>query len=681
MVSVRHILNHFRQRSSAWLAQRSLQRRIRRPRKGPAGRKSERVLIFAPEAGLLPHFHMMCLVAKTLEVKGYEIWVGTCFDALPRCPVIGAHQAPISETFLGREKICRDCVKSSLNATEAYGLNTFDFRTLENEAFERRLEGVLGSLPEDLYGFTYDGIEFGKLCVFEVCVGTKKTAPDSRDPDIRAFWTLLIRTALKSYFWVSEAIRCHGFTHVAYFNDYSLNLAAALAAEHVGAVPRLISQASHRNVDRRRCIVYKKCMAANYFRILERWSDWRGLPLSESQIGEVAEDTFVRFSGVGSHIYSPPKASGGSVQAESDPSVRRIVAYTSSPDEWAGAAPSLPTLGVEVPPYKLPFGGTIETCHSEWLVQLANYLEGRQDIELIIRIHPREDANKRENKASSHLVLLREKLSLLPSNTRVVWPQDPVSSYDLAESADLILTSWSTIGLEMARLGVPVLTSTFGVSGFVADDFHEFGTTPEEYFSKLEFLLGARPDMGQLKRAYRWWNLFCLGGSVDFSDVIPQSDYCGLPEFRLPAHAADLESAFMTDANIFDINRAHLLEAQDAGSDMRETASLMLQCRRLLRYLVTHNAEAADAPLLYLETVNDPVFERSAVALASKFGADLLININRRITYVSQGKRFEKFSPMAARLGFLGCTHACVDSDAAVHLPCLTRKLDLTPIP
>jgi hypothetical protein len=47
------------------------------------------------------------------------------------------------------------------------------------------------------------------------------------------------------------------------------------------------------------------------------------------------------------------------------------------------------------------------------------------------------------------------------------------------------------------------------------------------------------------------------------------------------------------------------------------------------------------------------------------------------VTLLSKGEWFEQYSPMAARLGFLGCTHACVDQDLATHLPALTEQVNL----
>ena len=114
-------------------------------------------------------------------------------------------------------------------------------------------------------------------------------------------------------------------------------------------------------------------------------------------------------------------------------------------------------LGIVLPDRPQPFRDQIE-----WLTALVNYVEQGDELALVVRIHPREGVNKRESVASQHLTRLREAFGGTYANCRFIWPADPVSSYDLGEAADVVLTSWSTIGLEMARLGAPSWSPSTG---------------------------------------------------------------------------------------------------------------------------------------------------------------------------------------------------------------------------
>ena len=117
---------------------------------------------------------------------------------------------------------------------------------------------------------------------------------------------------------------------------------------------------------------------------------------------------------------------------------------------------------------------------------LVDYVEESEDLSLIVRIHPRKGANKRESVVSQHLSRLRDAFGGAYAHCRFVWPADPVSSYDVGEAADLVLTSWSTIGLEMARLGASVLVAFNGAGAPIPrDDFYEWEPTPAAYSDKL----------------------------------------------------------------------------------------------------------------------------------------------------------------------------------------------------
>ena len=89
----------------------------------------------------------------------------------------------------------------------------------------------------------------------------------------------------------------------------------------------------------------------------------------------------------------------------------------------------------------------------EWLEALIKKVELSRNLQLIVRIHPREGANRREAVVSSHLGLLKSRFSRSYNHVRFVWPGDEVSSYDLMELADVGPRSWSSTALEMARLG------------------------------------------------------------------------------------------------------------------------------------------------------------------------------------------------------------------------------------
>ncbi len=92
---------------------------------------------------------------------------------------------------------------------------------------------------------------------------------------------------------------------------------------------------------------------------------------------------------------------------------------------------------------------------TDWLVRTMQYFAGCPGVQLVVRIHPGEVLTR----GPSIEQVIREALPALPENIRVIGPKEKVNTYDLVEVADLGLVYTTTVGLEMAMNGVPVLVA------------------------------------------------------------------------------------------------------------------------------------------------------------------------------------------------------------------------------
>jgi hypothetical protein len=90
---------------------------------------------------------------------------------------------------------------------------------------------------------------------------------------------------------------------------------------------------------------------------------------------------------------------------------------------------------------------------TEWLKRTVVDFARREDAQLVVRIHPGE----RYTKGPSVADIVRQALPQLPQHIHLVAAVDPVNTYDLVEIADLGLVYTTTVGMEMAMCGVPVL--------------------------------------------------------------------------------------------------------------------------------------------------------------------------------------------------------------------------------
>ena len=92
---------------------------------------------------------------------------------------------------------------------------------------------------------------------------------------------------------------------------------------------------------------------------------------------------------------------------------------------------------------------------AEWIARTVQYFAGRPDVQLVIRIHPGEVLTHGQSMAD----VVRQVLPRLPEHIRLIGPKEKVNTYDLIEVADLGLVYTTTVGMEMAMYGVPVIVS------------------------------------------------------------------------------------------------------------------------------------------------------------------------------------------------------------------------------
>jgi hypothetical protein len=620
------------------------------------------VLFFTPEAGVDPHLAAQCVLGRALCERGHDVLFVRCFDCFRRCPVMDMYHLPHGLPAAGRERVCLGCAANSFQRLASYGLPALDLREVLTPALRDTVERALAAAPPDLREFTYDGVAFGQLSAMNLALGHKVADLAVLSAEHHRAWLEYIETSLMAYLLTDELCRRLRVQRVVVFNDYALLLGARLAAQKHGIGVVTTTLASHLSIDRRRYVFLHRPGSLEFAVQGAAWPAWRELALPPTRVREIGEDTLARFRATQSHVYSPPKTFGEfdlRARLGLDPERKLLVAFTSSLDEMMAIGVTRAGLGFSPSTPPQPFADQIE-----WLLAVIERVERSADLQFVIRIHPREGVNKRDSVVSQHLGRLRAQLERPLRHCRVVWPGDPISSYDLGELADVALVSWSSIGLEFARMGVPVLTSTSGISPFPHDDFLEWGATPEAYFARLDELLTRPAALDTIARAFRWYNLHHLGTSLDLGDVVPDPYFEGLPPWRTPAEAATIEEVLLDGREVLTINHERLCATQTDGAQEVEHGALQRHLRRLIRCVFTGQQSGEDYDLVWSDTAGTPPPPGGAVL--SPEGNDL------RLT--GWGRTWVRASPLARRLALICARNARVaEPDRAEHKPDLVK--------
>jgi hypothetical protein len=160
----------------------------------------------------------------------------------------------------------------------------------------------------------------------------------------------------------------------------------------------------------------------------------------------------------------------------------------------------------------------------DWIRALTGYVQDRQDLFLLIRVHPREFPNKRERVLSEHAKTLMSVMTDLPPNARVNWPTDGISLFDLANVADVFANGWSSAGKEVAWLGLPVVLYSPDLVLY-SSELNYVGNTQAEYFAQMQRALADGWSPERIRMTYRYCALEYEYSPLDISESFARSEH------------------------------------------------------------------------------------------------------------------------------------------------------------
>jgi hypothetical protein len=116
---------------------------------------------------------------------------------------------------------------------------------------------------------------------------------------------------------------------------------------------------------------------------------------------------------------------------------------------------------------------------AEWITRTVQFFAIHPDVQLVIRVHPGEALTQ----GASMVDVVKQALPELPDHIHLIGPEDKINTYDLVEVADLGLVYTTTVGMEMAMRGIPVVVA--GKTHYCGRGFTFDPLSWEAYFDQL----------------------------------------------------------------------------------------------------------------------------------------------------------------------------------------------------
>lgn len=602
-------------------------------------RQKSVTVFWSIDSGLKYHFISHCILSKILNCLGHETLLIRCHKNLERCTVLDALDTKPNIGLIEKEKICVACTKSSIDYASQYNLKVLNIDELIPKDSLATISQKIDRLA-NITDFTHDGINFGQIAFGEV-FRIRKLYDTNLSLEERQHTKAHILGSIATYLAFETLKSRSKINRVIYFGDYG-NVLGIVASAKKSAIPVTnISHALINNVKRNK-IIFGDALSTRYqFDKLDQWHKRKDIALTAEEVKNIGDDLLNRISKGGFTIYSPLKSTTANrlySELNIDPNKKLLVAFTSSLDE--AQATIFQYAGLNVPP--LPMDNPFED-QIEWIKELIKYTEVHKNLQLVVRIHPREGGDGFKSKPSKHLLELQSTFSHIASDSiKFIWPSDTISSYDLAELAHMILISWTSVGIEMARFGAPVLAA-FQHCPYPKDDVILWANTKEDYFKKIRLYLDdPKCSIHRIIYAFRWFNLVRLGSTIDISDMAPQCDFTTLPSFKMPARAQDIENVLIHHKDILDINYDNRTNNMHA-----EIIAIKSFLKKAIWYLFT--GEQSDEALRLIAST-----QYSQIENREKYSAVIEYNDNHhQVKMLTSNSIIEKTSPLISRMASL----------------------------
>jgi hypothetical protein len=471
-----------------------------------------RILFFSPHSAIWEHAFPEALVAEALLQNQNEIIYIGCGGLLNSyCIAMSglgiSHKANNSE----KEAACRRCKKNNeliRKNFKFFGDDLSDVVELSDLTYVE--EQVLLVTPANFLDFSIDGINLGRIALYEILLHAKKSSFDFTQDEWKRYQdslrnSIMVLCCMKRIFDKTQP-ECL----VVYNALYSVNRIACMLAESRGISQYFLHAGENLSKRLQTLMIDRGHNFLHYQYLRNKWLEIRQRPCAENALKSVTNHFLELMSGNSIFAYSSGVA--GDIDLKNFFKIKDgqkvICATMSSYDEMFAAQ----ALGVIPSDIKLLFHKQVD-----WIEALIEFVQNRRDLNLIIRVHPREFPNKREGLLSEHAIMLERILTNLPENVNVNWPNDNISIYDLAIIVDTFANAWSTAGEEMILLGIPVVLYSHDLVMY-ASDLNYVGTSRLEYFQKIESALNHGWNPERIRKAYRWAGMKLEYASLDISD-------------------------------------------------------------------------------------------------------------------------------------------------------------------
>ncbi len=470
-----------------------------------------KVLLFSPFSSIWTHSLLENQLLKLLpKSQGFEKIVVNCGSVYPDYCTSRLHAGlSLESADVDKLNICNRC-SFNANILESDGqkliIRMKDY--MQKEDYGTAKKAVQEIDFDKIKENSFRGFKIGGTSLYELILTNKKRNLELKEDEKNLFKTYIYNSVLTLIVAERILMDVKPDCVIIYNPQYAIPSAFAMMAESMNTKIYYIQGVSNLREIQSTLSIF----------------DWpklrdKGSPAREywSSRAKFMNKSFKKR--VTKHFENIEKATSGWVYSskKSDRSTREffqirknekiILAILSSNDEYFAAY--VAGMREYVPKNKV----LVYETQIEWIKNLIDKTKKMENVVLIIRIHPRELPNKREQVVSEQLDLLNKFFQPIPNHVRLDHPNLRFSLMDHFAEVDVVTVSWSSTAMEALYRGIPVVAYDERLPNYPPDLYFS-GKTEDTYYSNLEKALAMERKRISNDAVIEWLAFSQLYGAV-----------------------------------------------------------------------------------------------------------------------------------------------------------------------
>lgn len=433
-------------------------------------KKGPNILIATSVGYIVPSVTMETLLAVALALRRANVHVLLCDSVLPACMACEIGWYPDHEKFIKRltRPICQSCFNPAYRKFKALGVRVHCFSDFLTEPDFSNAGKISSEIAlEDIGDYTYENCSLGEHAL----AGALRffARGDLQD---EPYGEKILRAYL-------EASLISFFSMRNLFNQYNYQVAVFNHGIYVpqGIIGEICRKNKVRVVNwnpayRKKSFIFSHDASYHHTMIEETVEKWKNITWNTHLEKDLLDYLKSRWKGTQDWIWfheNPDEDIDKTLQA-------------------LNINPSKPIIGLLTNVMwdaQLHYSSNAFRNMLDWMLQTIDYFKNRQDIQLLIRIHPAEIRGAIPSRQPVYKEILKI-FSELPSNIFVIPPEGNTSTYALMMKCNSVIIYGTKTGVELSAMGIPVIVA--GEAWIRNKDFAISADCAASYFRILDQL-------------------------------------------------------------------------------------------------------------------------------------------------------------------------------------------------